>query len=309
MPEHWSEHAERSNPLMLRLIAAIARYLGRPVARLLLWPIVAYYLCTAPAARRASREYLQRVLDRPVRWRDLFRHFHTFAAVTLDRVFLFLGDHSRLDIRVHGEDAVRGLTDGGRGSLMLVSHVGSFDVMRATAERSNEPTPPIRILMARRHGAMMQRVLESLNPEFARSIIDTSERDVDLILRLRDSVDAGQMIGIMADRLHVPDERSAPVCMFGARTRLPASPWIMAALLKVPVLQCVGLYRGGNRYDLYIETLAERVDAPRGRRDEAVAAYAQAYASRLEHFARQAPYNWFNFYAFWDRDTAGDNAE
>jgi len=26
----------------------------------------------------------------------------------------------------------------------------------------------------------------------------------------------------------------------------------------------------------------------------------QRYAERLEHYARLAPYNWFNFYPFWD---------
>jgi predicted LPLAT superfamily acyltransferase len=26
----------------------------------------------------------------------------------------------------------------------------------------------------------------------------------------------------------------------------------------------------------------------------------QRYVSRLEHHTRRAPYNWFNFYQFWD---------
>jgi len=26
----------------------------------------------------------------------------------------------------------------------------------------------------------------------------------------------------------------------------------------------------------------------------------QRYVARLEHYARLAPYNWFNFYSFWD---------
>jgi predicted LPLAT superfamily acyltransferase len=38
---------------------------------------------------------------------------------------------------------------------------------------------------------------------------------------------------------------------------------------------------------------------PRGERDEALRAYAQKFASRLEHFVGMAPDNWFNFYDFW----------
>ena len=28
--------------------------------------------------------------------------------------------------------------------------------------------------------------------------------------------------------------------------------------------------------------------------------WMQRYVTRLEHYARLAPYNWFNFYSFWD---------
>jgi predicted LPLAT superfamily acyltransferase len=28
--------------------------------------------------------------------------------------------------------------------------------------------------------------------------------------------------------------------------------------------------------------------------------WTQRYVERLEHYVRLAPYNWFNFYPFWD---------
>ncbi len=63
-----------------------------------------------------------------------------------------------------------------------------------------------------------------------------------------------------------------------------------------------GLYRGGNRYDLYFETFAEHIvhPAPRARRAAATSGRAQ-FAARLEHYTRLDPYNWFNFYDFWHR--------
>jgi predicted LPLAT superfamily acyltransferase len=38
---------------------------------------------------------------------------------------------------------------------------------------------------------------------------------------------------------------------------------------------------------------------PRGARPQALAELAAAYAARLEHHARRAPLEWFNFYDFW----------
>ena len=61
-----------------------------------------------------------------------------------------------------------------------------------------------------------------------------------------------------------------------------------------------GLYRGGNRYQICLEVLAERAAAERGKRAEAAAHWIESYVRRLEHYACKAPYNWFNFYDFWD---------
>ena len=61
-----------------------------------------------------------------------------------------------------------------------------------------------------------------------------------------------------------------------------------------------GLYRGGNRYDLRFEAFCDGEVVPRARRAAHLAALIRGYAARLEHHARQAPYNWFNFYDYWD---------
>jgi predicted LPLAT superfamily acyltransferase len=68
----------------------------------------------------------------------------------------------------------------------------------------------------------------------------------------------------------------------------------------VPVVLAFGLYRGGNRYQLVFETFSEGLDLPRRQRAPALAALIRDYAAMLEHYTRSAPYNWFNFYDFWN---------
>jgi predicted LPLAT superfamily acyltransferase len=62
---------------------------------------------------------------------------------------------------------------------------------------------------------------------------------------------------------------------------------------------CFGLYRGGNRYDLQFEHFADSLQIERSRREAALREIMQRFCGRLEHYARSAPYNWFNFYDFW----------
>ncbi|MNW22841.1 hypothetical protein D3C71_2245760 [compost metagenome] len=47
--------------------------------------------------------------------------------------------------------------------------------------------------------------------------------------------------------------------------------------------------------------LAERVLLPRARREQALAEYADLFAQQLERMLRKAPYDWFNFFPFWDQ--------
>jgi predicted LPLAT superfamily acyltransferase len=61
----------------------------------------------------------------------------------------------------------------------------------------------------------------------------------------------------------------------------------------------LGLYRGGNRYDIYFEELADTRHTERAQRDRALAHAVRSYVARLEHYCRIAPYNWFNFHDVW----------
>jgi predicted LPLAT superfamily acyltransferase len=75
--------------------------------------------------------------------------------------------------------------------------------------------------------------------------------------------------------------------------------------LHVPVVLCIGLYRGGNRYDLHFELISEELSADRRQRREKLQAIVQDFANRLATQVRAAPYNWFNFYDFWTSNQLG----
>lgn len=103
MSQQWARLPERGSLLALRLIRWIALHIGRSTGRVLLYPITLYFLMTATAARRGSRRFLRRALDREPGWRDLFRHIHCFAATILDRVYFLTGNLDRFEIEIFGD--------------------------------------------------------------------------------------------------------------------------------------------------------------------------------------------------------------
>jgi len=297
----WKSQSERGTPWLLTLIIRIALVAGRPLTRALLVPIVAYFFASAGAARRASRAYLARVLGGPVSIRDQLRHLYAFAACTLDRVYLLSGRGTHFDLRLHDIDGAIAALHRGQPALVLVAHVGSYDVLRIAG--AQQAALKFQIVMDRAHGRMLVDALATLNPSLDGEIIDRGG-EVPLALRIRDALSDGCVVGLMADRL-VGDDAGVTVNFLGEPARLPATPWLLGAALNVPVFACFGLYRGGRRYDLYFEPMPVAAAPNRAGRTAVAAAAAQHYADRLALHLQTAPYNWFNFYDFWAAPSTG----
>src|SRR5215510_16467825 len=105
--DRWVSVPERGTPASLGVIAWIAERVGRPLARLLLYPITVYFLITAYAARRASWEFLERTRRSSVHWWSVFRHFYYFATTILDRVYLLRGEFERFRVTIHVRDLLQ----------------------------------------------------------------------------------------------------------------------------------------------------------------------------------------------------------
>src|SRR5258708_401606 len=129
----WLAQSERGSRGATRFMKWFALRCGRRVARLLLYPICAYFLAFSLRARSASREYLALALGRTPRLSDLWRHFFTFAATILDRVYLIDGPFGRFDVEVRGLEPLRRTLARGRGCLLLGAHLGSFELLRTLA--------------------------------------------------------------------------------------------------------------------------------------------------------------------------------
>jgi predicted LPLAT superfamily acyltransferase len=280
--------------LMLRVMTWISLRLGRRAGRVVLHLIAAYFLLFAPASRRASRNYLGRALGRPPRWRDLYRHFFTFAATIHDRVYLINHRFELFDLEVHGEDALLGLLAGGKGLFLMGAHLGSFEVVRALGRRNADLR--VAMVMHQENAQKINAMLAAINPEAVQDIIALGQ--VDSMLKVREHLDQGCAVGILTDRT-LGNDTLYPVQILGADANLPGGPLRMAALLRRPVVFMTGLYLGGKRYAIHFDPLADFSTVARDQSDAAVREAIARYAALLDRYCREAPYNWFNFFDFW----------
>ena len=294
----WLQQKERGSALLLRFMTWLSLTLGRRLTRPIVYGIALYFLLAVPAARQASRAYQQRVLGRPARWGELYRHILAFASTIHDRIYLLNDRHELFDIRLHGEAMLHTPEASQSGVLIFGAHMGSFEVLRAVARKNTQRQ--VCAAMYPENARLLNSMLARVNAGVVLDIIALGQ--LDAIFTLKERLDAGAMVALLADR-SVRQDSHRRIPFFGEPAPFPLGPFRLAGLLKRPVFFMTGLYRGGNRYDVHFEYVADFSHVTHALRDEAMQQAMQRYAALLEQYGRLAPDNWFNFYDFWERDT------
>jgi predicted LPLAT superfamily acyltransferase len=291
--QEWTARPERGALPLIKLGVWIALRLKRHAARLFLYPICLYFLASSPKAVRSSRAYLARALGRRPRLADLFVHFLTFGSCLLDRVFLLNEKSHEFDIEVHGEELLRAIEQRGGGCLLFGAHFGSFEVTRAIGRRGNVP---VSLLMYEENARKTRAALAAINPRLETEVIGVGR--LDSLITVADRLSRGHFIGVLADR-NVDGKDLARYPFLGSPAGFPQGPFRMALLLQCPVVMMVGRYRGGRSYEVFFESLGDPSDLRSQDTETRLDDMMRRYVARLEHYCREAPFNWFNFYDFW----------
>ena len=306
---HWSGEPERRGQAGLRFMLALWRYGGRLPFTLLLWPVVAVYWLTGLNARRASQGYLKRIvacaksrnvlLPQPL---NSYRHFLRFAEAMLDKVASWRGElrwGKEIDFAPEAEAAIR--RAGGKGQLILASHLGDIEACRAMAQQVSGLV--INALVFTDNAQRFREVLETIAPQAGVNLLPVTDIGPETAILLQQKIDAGEWVAIVGDRTAVHRQRGGEPRVvwsqfLGQAAPFPQGPFVLASALRCPVMLMFALREQG-KLRVYCEPFADPLLLPRASRQQALQAAVDRYAQRLEEYALKAPLDWFNFFDFW----------
>jgi predicted LPLAT superfamily acyltransferase len=308
--QHWSAQRERGNLLLMRFTAFAARCCGRRLLSPLLHLIVLYFFLTGRRARRSIHEFYGhlgtwsgRAELRPTP-RRVFAQFMAFADCLLDRLDVWRGVLRLEQVRVIDPDGLRAQLlasrHGGRGQILVGTHLGNLDVCRALAELGEQV--PLNVLVHTHHVAHLNRLLGEAGEQRMR-LIQVSELDAALMLDLSQRLERGEWLAMAGDRVPLHEGRRVSVNFLGRSAPFAQGPWLLAGLLGCPVNLMCCIKRAG-RYEIRLEHFLDTPTWARGQRDAAIAGWAQRYADRLAEWCLLAPQQWFNFYPYWESNDA-----
>jgi len=302
----WYAIEERGVYLGLRAMFFTYRLFGRTGFSVILYPVMTYFFLANPAARRASLVFLSRVRQHakaasaplgPHGWRQSFRHFLSFGEAILDKVAAWRGDIGLQDIDYVNRDKFEALQASGQGCVLIASHLGNMEVCRALGSLYRDLK--INVLVHTKHSENFNRLMREINPRATLSLIQVTEVGLETAMMLREKVDQGEFVVIVGDRTPVgQSSRITWLPFLGRPAPFPQGPFILAAVLKCPVLLIFCLKRR-DRYHIIFESLSEKIDLPRRQRAKALSSWMSRYVERLQHYCVSDPYQWFNFFDFW----------
>ncbi len=296
---HWASVHEFGFVAGMKLLFWLYKKIGRWPFRLILYPVLFWYLLFRPSARHASQIYLRHVNRRQAIRTDLVKviaHFAAFAEMMLDKMLLWSGSVDPASICTAGTELIEQLIAEKRGAVFICSHLGNADFSRIL---SGNHRSQITILAHTKHARMFNQLLSAMNPLSQLNVVQVTEMTPDTAMMLATKVADGEFIMIAGDRIPVaPEPRVVMAEFLGEPAPFPVGPYVLASVLQCPLYMLFSA-KIADRVVVQVELLRESVRLPRNNRDEQLVRLVADYARHLESHCLQSPLQWFNFYDYW----------
>lgn len=295
---HWARIGEVGAYWGLKTLAITYKLIGRIGCQTLMAPVVFYFYVKNKKQRDASRLFLSRTLGRKATFWEGYKHFLSFAVQVMNGFIVWTGNIPRDRLEAINEQIIIDLNDSNQGAIIIISHIGNAEIARALYNKNVRQ----RLLMMRhtKNSENFNRLMREFHPEAGLNTIQVTEIGPETIINVKDRVENGAWVAIAGDRVPVTgSQHNLRLPFLGSDAPFAQGPWIMASLLECPVytLFCLQV---DEHYELQMEKMADKITLPRGNREEALREYMSRYVSRLEEYAKNYPFQWFNFYDFWE---------
>ena len=286
-----------------RCLIVLARRFGSWIFLLIAWHVATGYFLFFPHRVAVSVRFYRRLFPDRGRCYPLWcawRQYHHFVHLFLDR-FLMMED-AALRTTYEGWEHLIAAVESGKGGIILMSHVGSWEIAAHFLKRYGHNHPGMKLLLylgAKRREQIERRQKQGIERSGIRIIAVPEEGGSPMeIVEGLNFLREGGLVSLTGDRLWNREQRAVTVRFAGGEARIPEIPYILALLSGAPLLIFFGYRTGGGAYHLVTKPPFYVVAASRAERSKAVTTAAQAYADLLAETVRAHPDEWYHFEPF-----------
>lgn len=312
--EHWSEIKEVGGGLWhFRFMLWTACHLPLFMVECITAVICFFFWLGARPVRARSKIYLNhlsKVSGKRFGFFSTYKHIFSFALSMMEKLLGWKGAIKLNQIESQNDDLqmlVQQLNQG-RGAFLLCSHLGNMEMLRSLTEfgefhteRDFQVFPVVDLSGTTKFNSL----LRELNPDLIDKIVDANSIGVDSAIWMKDKISAGDLVVIAGDRTSANSRnRTIETDFLGESANFPEGAFSLAGILNAPVYFIFVVRKNDfnirTAYEMHVVHAKTSLDCPRKERPERLKMLLREYAEILERLCVAHPYQWFNFYNFWE---------
>lgn len=284
-----------------RAFYLLIRLGGQRAAYLLLHAVCACYVLFWPQVRRSCNPYLNQRFPNSVGFTRLWQQYKmvdSFGQVMVDRAIVGSLGADQIRVSLQGREQLMTIRDQKKGMILLMSHVGCWQLAMSAMSALNEP---IHMVM---HGHASSFERHDYEQESGEVKHEAPYRVIDPqgylggAFEMLGVLKQGGILSVMGDRVPDHEKNRLHATLLGRQVALPMSAYHLASSTGAPLVVLTSRKCSATTYEMVVADVIE-VPTGLGRRPEAFVPYAQRYADTLEKYCQKNPYQFFNFFDMW----------
>jgi len=281
-----------------KVLIRVSLLLGFWPIRFFAWWIATGYFLFRASRRRSSIRLYQAIFPARRLWYYLYCtwcQFHSYAATFAERIE-FSGKKG-ITTTVQGKEKFVEIARKGSGGIILVSHLGSFEI---AAYAFQELRLRLLVIMGEKEAKQVARdQREAMRAQGIEIQVATAQDDsffggAEALKFLRE----GGFVSVAGDVVWTEQRPLLPVTFFDHEVGLPSGPHLLALASRAPLFTMFTFRDEKGRHVILMSPPREVKATSRSERNTAIQASAQAFASDLEEMVRQHPFQWYVFEDF-----------
>ena len=314
MSKHWSEIEEVGGSVWhFRFMLWVVCHLPLFLVELCTAVICFFFWLGAAPVRARSKIYLEhlRKLGVCVGVFGTYKHILSFALSMVEKLRGWKGAIKLNQIESQNDDLQMLVSqmNQGQGAFLLCSHLGNMEMLRSLTEygefhtsRKFQVFPVVDLSGSKKFNAL----LRELNPELMENVIDANSIDVDSAIWMKEKIADGNLVVIAGDRTSAHSRnRVLETTFLGETANFPEGAFSLAGILNAPVYFVFAIRKHDfnirSPYEMHVVRAKTNLDCLRKERPARLKMLLQEYTELLERLCKEHPYQWHNFYNFWDR--------
>ena len=239
------------------------------------------------------------------------RHIISFSLFLVEKIQSWGGTFSLADVCFQDDDITElaKQLETGKGAFILFSHLGNAMPLLALMNQKQAGVSRkirVTVIVDMKVNAHFTRMLSELDQQSGLDIIAADEIGFNTAALLEERIAAGDLVLVTGDRTSA-DGKTTMIPFLGKEAPFPFGVFYLAALTNAPIFYLFGLRQKDlcvkPKYIVHLHKSPLSFDCSRKERTRRCSLLVESYAALLEKYCKEQPFQWYNFYDFWQEGT------